>query len=255
MQYEDRLTIATPEGVELELTLAGLGSRFIAAMIDTVIQWLVIAAIAFPFGLAGSNTDPAPEDTEVSALVGVAVVLVLVFLIMFGYHVLFETLSSGRTPGKRWTGLRVLRSSGHPVGFTASAVRNLLRLVDGLPAGYAVGTAFILFSRTNQRLGDIAAGTVVVRDQGRRRQRYASPDATPRPFPNAEAWDVSAITPTETATVRRFMERRSELSPEARTRIAIDLAQRLAPKVSGTGGDVEPERFLEQVVLLKASRS
>src|SRR5206468_11279553 len=88
------------------------------------------------------------------------------FLVYFGYDVAFETLASGRTPGKRAAGLRVVRLGGEPVGFVASAVRNLGRLVDMQPGLlYAVGAATILFSRHNQRLGDLAAGTLVVRER------------------------------------------------------------------------------------------
>src|SRR3990170_3287966 len=119
MRYEDAITISTPEGVELELPLAGLGSRFVAALIDIIIKTGLILALGIALGVAGAYGD--------------ALFSVLAFLVFFAYDILFETLASGRTPGKRWTGLRVVRLEGQPIGFVASAIRNTLRLVDLLP--------------------------------------------------------------------------------------------------------------------------
>src|SRR5437867_9528930 len=159
-----------------------------------------------------------------------AAAIVASFLVWFGYDVAFETLASGRTPGKRATGLRVVRLGGEPVGFAASAVRNLLRLVDGLPGIYAVGAACILFSRRNQRLGDLAAGTLVVRER-----RAPLPGALP-PVPDFAvvdryaAWDVSGVPAFELVTVRRFVGGRWQLGPAARGRLGWGRAERLRPK-------------------------
>jgi hypothetical protein len=169
--------------------------------------------------------------------------------------VAFETLASGRTPGKRAAGLRVVRLGGEPVGFMGSAVRNLLRLIDMQPGIlYAVGAVTILFSRRNQRLGDLAAGTLVVRER-------RAPLPTPRPpvtdFAVADryaAWDVSSVTSFELVTVRRFLERRWELDPAARGRLGWELAERLRPKVVGASPGLHPEQFLEALAEAKASR-
>jgi uncharacterized RDD family membrane protein YckC len=248
MRYEDTITILTPEGVELELTLAGLGSRFVAVLVDTLLKTALLVALglAFAGGVFGVEVG--------GGLLG-ALYLVLVFLVLFAYDVLFETLASGRTPGKRWTGIRVVRLEGQPVGFLASSVRNILRLVDFLPFGYALGTLAILATARNQRLGDVAAGTLVVRE----RHGAAVADWAARlaaPFPDgAPGWDVSAVTVDEVATVRAFLERRFELTDEARAQLGATLAERLRPKVAGVPDDIHVEAFLERLAATKASRS
>jgi uncharacterized RDD family membrane protein YckC len=243
--YEDRISIPTPEGVELQLVLAGLGSRLVATIVDVLIKGAVLLAL----WLIG---DAAGGDEAGGFLV--AGLLVASFFVSFGYDVAFETLASGRTPGKRAAGLRVVRLGGEPVGFVASAVRNLLRLVDGLPGIYAVGAVSVLFSRRNQRLGDLAAGTLVVRER-----RAPLPVARPAApdFALADryaAWDVSGVTSFELVTVRRFLERRWQLDPAARGRLGWELAERLRPKVAGAPPDLHPEQFLEALAEAKASR-
>ena len=118
---------------------------------------------------------------------GAAIFSSAVFGVIFFYHVLFEVLGSGRTLGKRWTGLRVVRSGGRPVTLTRSALRNVLRVIDILPGFYAIGMTVIFITRLNQRIGDLAAGTHVVRDRHgdlrgdrRRRRRPRSSPALPR---------------------------------------------------------------------------
>ena len=239
--------MATPEGVTLQVTLAGVGSRFAAGFVDQLLRFALLGALVVLVGVIEG-------DFGTSGGIVLAFLLVATFLVQFGYDVLFETLASGRTPGKRWTGLRVVRVGGGPVGFVASALRNLLRIVDALPALYLVGIMAILFTRNNQRLGDLAAGTLVVRE---RRQVSALPQ-TPAHTSAADAeaalWDVSAVTSEEMATVRRFLERRATLTPEARQRLAAEMAARLRPKVVGPPREWQPEPFLEYLVATKAAR-
>lgn len=243
--------MATPEGVDLQLTLAGLGSRAVARIVDQAIQTGVIVAL----GLLASVAAGGPGG---GADVAGAAFLLLVFVVQFGYDVLFETLASGRTPGKRWSGLRVVRADGGPVAFVPSAVRNLLRLVDFVPGVYAVGMVAVLASGRNQRLGDMAAGTLVVRERGGRRpvDRAVAPAAARwDAVSDTAAWDVSAVTAEELATVRRFLERRAGLTVEARARLAAELAQRLRPKVVGPPPHQAAEDFLEALAATKAARS
>ena len=247
MFYEDRISVATPEGVTLEVTLAGAGSRLAAGVIDQLLRLSVVIALFILLEVLRDGGDLAG--------VGVAALIVVVFLVQFGYDVLFETLASGRTPGKRWTGLRVVKMGGAPIGFVTSALRNLLRIVDALPGFYLVGIISVLFTKNNQRLGDLAAGTVVVRE---RRQTTAVPSMgamTTGPAPADSAlYDVSAVSAEELATVRRFLDRRTTLTPEARDRLAFDMATRLGPKVVGPPRHWEPEVFLEYLVAAKAAR-
>lgn len=267
MEYEDRLTISTPEGVELELTLAGIGSRFIASMIDNVIQLAIIGAVfGALFGLASIGADPpmdAKADSGSSDALAIAFFTLMTFGIVFLYDVLFEVRGGGRTPGKRMTGLRVVRTGGRPVGFLASATRNVLRVVDILPGFYGLAIACIFGTKRNQRLGDLAAGTIVVRERsggrvGRRARRKAEaapPAPSPAPSHGSEGWDVSAVTAEEVATVRTFLDRRPGLAEDARASLAGDLASRLRPRVAGAPEGMDPEAFLEALAAAKASRA
>lgn len=240
MQYEDRITIATPEGLDVELTLAGVGSRFFSAIVDVAIEGVVIAAALVAFFNLTSDA------------VAAAVSALITFSVIFGYHVLFETLASGRSPGKRVAGLRVVRVGGAPVRFKDSAIRNIVRLIDILPPiTYMLGAVTILITKRNQRLGDLAAGTIVVRVAPRRKP--AAVDLLPRELPDVERWDVSAVTPDELIAVRRFLDRREGLSPAARDDLARDLASRLRPKVAGADVDGD-EGFLEGLSAAKAAR-
>lgn len=131
-----------------------MGSRAIAFIIDQLLRLLVAGAVIVLLLVIGPGNGW-------TAAIGIVAVL----LIVFGYDVLFEVLASGRTPGKRWSGLRVVREGARPIGWGTSLVRNVLRLVDVLPGVYAVGGLCIVLSARNQRLGDLAAGTLVVRER------------------------------------------------------------------------------------------
>jgi uncharacterized RDD family membrane protein YckC len=238
--YEDRLAIATPEGLEIELTLAGIGSRFIAGGLDFSIQLIVLGALALVLQPAGDA--------------GVAILTSSFFAIIFFYDVLFEVLGGGRTPGKRLTGLRVVRSGGRPITFVRSALRNILRIVDIMPLFYGVGMTAIFITRRNQRLGDLAAGSLVVRD---RHGDRATPPVLHEPADLGPAadWDVSGVTAADVATVRSFLERRPLLEDHSRRALAADLAGRLRPRVGGAHEQMRDEFFLELLVAAKAARS
>ena len=248
MQYEERTSIATPEGVELELVLAGLGSRFIAELIDSVLIALLVAALIAVAALAGGA----------AGTILAAVALGGVLLISIAFHIAFEVLAAGRTPGKRLNALRVVMEGGEPVGLRASSVRNLLRLLEGPPLFYAPAIVAVLATRRNQRLGDLAAGTLVVRDASprRRRRRGVAPPAPPAHAPALRVgdWDVSAITQQDLAAVRSFLDRRHSFTPGARRGLARDLAGRLGAKVAGQPPGLSDEALLEGIAAAKAAR-
>ena len=245
MEYEDRVRISTPEGVDVELTLAGIGSRFIAAILDLLIQGAVLLAAAFALGVLGGA----------GAGLAIAVFAILFFLVFFGYDVLFEVRSRGRTLGKRWTGLRVVRTGGRPVTFVPSCVRNVMRLVDILPAFYAIGMLSIFVTPRNQRLGDLAAGTLIVRERpGGIRARPAPAEAALAPDAS-DGWDVSAVSAQDIGTVRQFLDRRAG-ARRARSRGARrELERRLRPLVAGAPDRLDPEEFLERLAAAKADRA
>jgi uncharacterized RDD family membrane protein YckC len=242
---QETLRIATPEGVSLELPLAGLGSRFVALLVDTFLQGLAFALLILALVVA-----------DAGGFAAAAVVALAVFALLFAYPVAFELGAAGRTPGKRWSSLRVVCDDGSPVTFRSSALRNVLRLVDILPGLYLVGAIAIFATGKNQRLGDLAAGTLVVREP-----RAAAAAVQPAvPIEEAEpgelpAWDVSGLRDAELAALRRFLERRTALDAVPRNLLARDLAERLRPSVGGVGGELAPERFLELVAALRRIRT
>jgi uncharacterized RDD family membrane protein YckC len=250
MEYEDRLTITTPEGVELELQLAGLGSRFVAQSIDLLIKGAAILLLVIALSVFG--------------LTGVAIMIPSILLIVYAYDVVFETFSNGRTPGKRALKLRVVKAEGEPVDFMSSAIRNVLRLIDGLPTSYVPGIVSILATKRNQRLGDLAAGTIVIHEEpvaapAPAAGGWAPPAQQPAPawqppVPAGPVWDVSSVGAEEVAAVRSFLERRWQLDAAARNRLALQLADALWHKVAGAPDGLPPEAFLEQLVQQKSAR-
>lgn len=244
MDLEDAITISTPEGVELRMVLAGAGSRFIEGTLDLLLQIILLVLATVALG------------TLVGGGLGIALLAMAAFAIFFLYHVLFEVLGSGRTPGKRLTHLRVVRESGAPVDLPASAIRTLLRLIDFLPTVYLIGLTAIVATRRNQRLGDLAADTLVIREV-----RAPSPvtpaQGAPAPPPGraaATVWDVSAVTPDELVAVHRFLARRDGLDAKARRALAYGLAQALRAKVAGAPPACDPEQFLEALARVKSRR-
>ncbi len=242
MVFEDRLTIDTPEGVPLELTLAGVGSRFASALLDYILQFIILVALALVLSYGAGFS---PGSSSLSA----AFWVVGFFAVFWGYDVAFEVLNSGRTPGKAANGLRVVRESGAPVTFGPSAVRNVIRIIDLLPGTYLVGITSILVTKRNQRVGDLAAGTLVIREA-----RKLPPEVLVSPSVQAPTWDTSAIDRQDLDTVAAFLARRHELAPGARIQIAAELAGRLRPKVGGAVAGDGDEMFLERLLAAKRGR-
>jgi len=246
VEYEERTRIATPEGVELELVLAGLASRFMAEVVDGALILALVAALVGLGALAGGA----------AGLVILSLGVGGVLLISVAFHVAFEVLAGGRTPGKRMVGLRVVMEGGEAIGLRASAVRNLLRLLEGPPLSYAPAIVAILATRRNQRLGDLAAGTLVVREpRGARSARRRGTPSPPARAVRLADWDVSAVTQEELAAIRSFLERRESFSPGARRGLARDLAERLRAKVAGPPPGLPAEALLEGVASAKSARS
>jgi len=249
MQYEDTIRIATPEGIELELALPGIGSRLAARLIDLLIIGVLVLVGLIVYG---SAVDDSSFAGAAAAVVGV----LLGFLMMWAYDVLLETFDSGRTPGKRALGIRVVGDRGEPESFSAAAVRNLLRPIDEALTLWIAALISITRSPRNQRLGDIAAGAIVVKD----RAEAAGVEAAAVSLGSidmlggAAAWDATAITDDDLSAARRFLERRSALGAGPRARLASELAGRLRPKVHGADPTIDAERFIELLVAVKAGR-
>jgi uncharacterized RDD family membrane protein YckC len=228
---DPRDTVVTPEAVALFIDTAGLGSRMIALIVDSAIQAAVVIALAIVLANTGQGT-----------VVGVFYIIAL-FVIVWGYYPLFEILWSGRTVGKRAQHLRVVRTDGQPAGAGSILVRNIIRIADFLPGFYAIGSISILLTRRNQRLGDLAAGTMVVRER-------AAPEPAPLDvsFPVDRRIDTAGITQRDYIVVRDFLQRRSTFDPSARAALAASIATPLREKV-GDDYSAHDEAFLEALAV------
>lgn len=246
MGYEpalDKLTIETPEQIPLDFRLAGIGSRFLALAVDTLIQFVVFMALLL-VGLAVTIT-----GLLVSSRVGIwvaACFVLLVFIVQFGYFALFEAIWNGQTPGKRRINLRVIKDNGQPISTYDAVARNLLRLVDSLPGFYGVGILSVLLSAKNKRLGDFVAGTVVVLEKPLDVQATLAP-APARPS-SPSGYDVNRLAAEEFQLMESFLMRRKELPSEPRARLARQIIERLAPKLEISTEDQRlPEPLLEKL--------
>ena len=159
---DDQISIVTPDHIELEFSLAGLGSRMLALIIDALLVGVILIGVILAAAILGFGSILATQRLGAGSWV-VAVAVLALFIVMWGYFLLFEALNNGQTPGKRWTGIRVVRDNGLPLGWKESALRNLVRAADILPPpACIVGGLSIIFSKTGKRLGDLLAGTIVV---------------------------------------------------------------------------------------------
>jgi uncharacterized RDD family membrane protein YckC len=252
---DDTLNLETPEHVELELALAGIGSRFLAGFIDSLFQALIILALGLVAGYLRWFATGDPSRLGLS--IGIAAVSAILIIIL--YYLIFELAWGGQSPGKRMAGLVVVRDDGGPIGLTESAVRNILRIVDILPVYYTVGMVAILLNRRSKRLGDLAAGTLVIKlRQFVPKQLEQPAPAAPAPTPFALASDplvarvrtqLSALTPRELDTVARFVGRRFELQEASRRALAERIAAGLRAKLPGVSVQEvpDPEVFLDLV--------
>ncbi len=167
--FEELLAFDTPENVVFGYGIAGIGSRFLAALIDTVLlialQLLVNLTLLFVVAIiAGQSLAEFGQNRGLSLLVGVFGLVSFAFL--WGYYIFFELLWNGQSPGKRIIGLRVIQRNGAPIDVAAAMIRNLVRIVDFLPLYYGLGVVTMFIDRKSRRLGDFAAGTLVVYDRG-----------------------------------------------------------------------------------------
>jgi uncharacterized RDD family membrane protein YckC len=239
----DKLIIDTPEQVHLEFVLAGIGSRFMAALLDTLIQvgiGILASLVAVVFA--------ATPLTSGSPTWVLAILVFVSFLILWGYYAIFETLWKGQTPGKRWAGIRVIKESGRPINAYEAIARNFVRFVDYLPAFYGVGVITMLLNHKNRRLGDLVAGTLVVHETS---DREVAPSFNSSSATSDFIYPQAAnLTLQEADLIEAFLVRRLDMSSAIRRenaeRIAAMLSNRLA--ISPEMRPADTESFLELVV-------
>jgi uncharacterized RDD family membrane protein YckC len=233
--------VVTPDAVVLEFEIASVASRSLAQGIDLAVRFGLVYGLAFIAGAfsAAAGTTPA-----------IIVLFIGIFLIVFGYPAFLETRWNGQTVGKRLFGLRVVTVEGAPVRFRHASIRSLLQIVDFfLPPIGVSATCVSLLNRRSQRLGDVFAGTIVLRE------RTGAAFPVPVSFPPmlgfelyARSLDVGGITPEQYAVIRSFLLRVSVLTPGARAHVGTRLANAVALSMHHTPpAQVAPETFLVSV--------
>jgi uncharacterized RDD family membrane protein YckC len=255
MKFGDQLSIETPELVALEFPLAGIGSRFIAILIDSLLQ----AAIVLALILGAMLFLPSLQKFEAaSAKWFIAIVILVPFLLQWGYFALFEAFWNGQTPGKRVAKIRVIQQSGRAITLFESLARNLVRIIDFLPTSYIVGVISIFVTSRHQRLGDLVAGTLVVHEGqlsassalgNTRLFTETAPQAPVAPRPTSLPADaLSRLTIADLQAIETFLERRLDMALEVRQSLALRLVTSTAGRMNlppPTG--MHPETFLEEV--------
>jgi uncharacterized RDD family membrane protein YckC len=225
--------IETPENVELEQRLAGIGTRLMAGLVDTSIlfaAFFIAFLILILIEIAGTLSTMREAIRSPWLL---ALIMLVLFVLIWGYFALFELHANGQTPGKKYMRIRVVKEGGGAIGFAEVAIRNLLRPVDGAPL-YVIAGMSMFFTRKSQRLGDLAAGTVVISEAT---QDYSASADRPRKTDwaaptSADDLRKTLLTPEEFRLLSSFQRRRDELTLEARER----LLARLLPPILGRLG-------------------
>jgi uncharacterized RDD family membrane protein YckC len=242
----EKLIIETPEQTSIEFPLAGIGSRFLAILIDGLIQGaviivmlLIVVGLGFGFRSAGFGGFP-------NAGVWVAAALIFAyFLLMYGYFILFESIWNGQTPGKRLTHIRVIKDSGQPITAIDAVGRNLLRIVDQLPLAYGIGVLSAWISPQSKRLGDYVAGTVVVHEKP---FETVAPQWEASGQASAHQYGANRLTPEEFALVETFLSRRSALESGVRYDTANSIVRRIEAKLTlPPEGKPSAEKLLEEL--------
>ena len=246
----DNLVIDTPEQIPLEFPLAGIGSRFLALTLDTLIQTgagLVLVAIAIATGVRASKMPTRGAWT-------LALLVILWFLLHFGYFALFEAIWNGQTPGKRLTHLRVIQDSGRPITVYEAVARNLLRIVDSIPVLYGVAIISALFSARSKRLGDYVAGTVVVREKAAVLETGVRWDLAASS--GSSRYDVSRLAPEEFQLIEAFLVRRNQLAADVRIETGRKIIQRISARLEFSPEDTRnPEALLETLATAYRARA
>lgn len=250
----EQISVETPEQIDIRFQQAGIGSRFYAALIDTALLTL-ISLVGYYVNRRFISELGDIVGNWLGALGGV-----IVFVLLWGYYMVSEVTTNGQTLGKRALGLRVIKEGGYPISFADTAIRNLVRIVDFLPCFYGVGLLCMVINRNWQRLGDLAAGTLVIktaRTELKLTGAGSHADNASISIPPREcvytAWIQPAlVTETEMGVIREYLTRRATLPGPRRLELARVIANPIVERM-GVTGFIGYDRFLEEIYMLKTS--
>jgi uncharacterized RDD family membrane protein YckC len=242
----DRIQVDTPEQIAVEFPLAGIGSRFMAIALDTLIQFLLYLAGIFAMigvGKVAPNLPLSLNWLPVSWLP--ALLILFLFCIYWGYFAVFEIFWNGKTPGKHMAGIRVIHETGRALNVYEIIGRNLLRAVDWLPFLYVVGIVSVMVSRRNQRLGDFLVGSIVVHDK---RSEELLPVWSPTAEKVTSDPKLGKVSPEELVLIETYLQRRLTLDFAVRDATAHQIANRITAKTGvQRAPEVSLDDFLESV--------
>lgn len=238
MQVDYSAGTVTPEAVQLNADVAGIGSRTIALIVDTLIQTLLLLPVVV-----------VSIAADVSGPFGSVVLIVLVFVVLWLYYPAFEWAWRGQTPGKRFQHIRVVRTDGQPASLAPIVVRNLIRIVDVMALPFLALISMFITKRS-QRLGDLAAGTMVVHERALRAPTFL--DVRPSGDPTLQSLDTSGLNERDYTVMRAFLERRHSLDLKARQELAHRIATRIRERAGEPSGD---HPFTDEQVIEAAASS
>lgn len=232
MEWTDNLNIETPEQIEVSLEIAGLGSRFVGCVVDFLYKALFILLLVLVGIILGALL--AASAPQFSVYLLVALLFGAYFIFSVGYKIYFEVRHNGQTPGKKFAGIRVIRAGGAPVDFMTAGIRNLLALGDFVPVFYLVDGFLVLITKKGQRLGDMAAGTIVIRERLEEAPREETKQV--ENWASAEiaftAAQLAGCQPEDRHILRSFFQRFQTLRERPRRQLALHLATEFARKTS-----------------------
>ncbi|NES99275.1 MAG: RDD family protein [Sphaerospermopsis sp. SIO1G1] len=252
MHLFNKIKFSTPESVELEFTLAGIGSRALGLLVDYHVLGLSIAIFIFVWVMISAQIIDFGLNTFGSgfALWMTAIAFVVLFCIYNGYFVFFETLWQGQTPGKWIAKIRVIRDDGRPVGLQQAALRALLRPVDDL---FFIGAFLIMLGKSEKRLGDLLAGTIVIQTHRNNKSESftISPEAKSFYISLQKVSDLSQLLPDDFVIIREYLQRRSKMSNKARASLSMKLSEQVQSiiKIRFLPADISADVLLEAVYL------
>ncbi len=250
MQWTDEVRIETPEQIEVSLEIAGVGSRFVAQVTDWLIKWGIVLVVVILASIVAGMLGAALSTKTIGYLLG-ALIVTLFYAFLLCFDIYFEVRHNGQTPGKKIAGIRTLREGGAPLDFRSACVRNLLGMADFLPAFYLLGGFLVMINSRGQRLGDMAAGTIVVRERA-----IQPPPALNKTIQQLTSDEfhftpeqVRACSAEDRFLIRSFFQRAEKMEEGPREQLALRLAHAFVQKLAYQPAapiedDIRAESFL-----------
>lgn len=256
MRFFNRVTLQTPESVELEFTLAGIGNRALALLIDYIALGITLIVFWIAWGIFTAMLQDTFGDRKEVGLWLFAIALLISFFIYMGYFVFFEVLWQGQTPGKRYTKIRVIRDDGRRVSIQQATLRALLRPVDDT---LFIGAFLIALGRREKRLGDMAAGTLVIQEEYTIAATNFPTSENAQKLANElpQMANLSLLLPDDFAAIREYLQRRQIMAPKARTDLSLQMARQVRKIIDleNLPEGLTPDVFLEAVYIAYQQQS